>query len=75
LGATLLDAGDAAAAEPSLRAGLALAPQSADGMATLGSALLVLGRLREGLQLLGQGYGLVRFDRHTGVSIHRGFAS
>ncbi len=72
LGSCLLALGRAADAVERLRLAVALAPASADAHGTLGLALLDSGAVREGLTMLEAGYGVVRFARSRGMSIHPG---
>lgn len=75
LGSCLHAMGRTGEAVESLRRAVALDPKGADANGTLGLALLELGQIREGLARLEAGYGVVRFERNRGVSIHPGAAT
>jgi protein O-GlcNAc transferase len=72
LGSCLLALGQTADAVERLRLAVSLAPGSSDALGTLGLALLEQGSVREGLMRLEAGYGVVRFERNRGVTIHSG---
>jgi tetratricopeptide (TPR) repeat protein len=54
------------------RKALALNPRARETAGSIGSLLLAMGKLEEGLVMERQGFGVVEFDLEHGVSIKNG---
>jgi tetratricopeptide (TPR) repeat protein len=64
--------GELEAALACYRKALALNPGSRETSGSIGSLLLAMGKLEEGLVMERQGFGVVKFDLERGVSIKNG---
>jgi len=66
------DRGDTDAALAAFRRALDLNPEYHDAAQGIGEVLLETGRHAEGLAVLSNAFGVIRFEAGSGVSVHSG---